>query len=129
MQKMLVALFTLKQKPDGAGGFLPDLDMEALAVDAAAKTVAQAKASTKWSAAIDAAVQEYNAKRALSRAQAIRKWVVLDSDFMPVGEDPELTPTLKLKRNVVHRKYGAAIKQLYGADFEPVPWAPKDAKL
>lgn len=32
-QKFVLALLTLKQKPDGRGGFTGELDAEALAVD------------------------------------------------------------------------------------------------
>lgn len=123
-QKMLVALFTLKEKPNATGGFTGELDGEAVGVDASAQTVGAAKGSAPWKALIDGAVSEYNTKHATSRAQSIRSWAILDGDFSPVGADSELTPTLKLKRDVVHKKYGAVIKGLYGADFEPVPWAP-----
>jgi long-chain acyl-CoA synthetase len=58
---------------------------------------------------------------------AHRRWQILDSDFTSLPDGGELTPTLKLKRNVVHSKYGSVIKELYGKDFVPVPWAPSSS--
>ena len=51
------------------------------------------------------------ANRAVSKAESIRKFVILPDDFSI--ETGELTPTLKVKRNVVQEKYGEAIEQLY----------------
>lgn len=51
------------------------------------------------------------ANRAVSRAESIRKFRVLPIDFTIEGE--ELTPTLKVKRNVVGERYKGDIEQLY----------------
>lgn len=58
---------------------------------------------------IEAAVAEANAK--VSDAEAIKKFTILDTDFSI--ESGELTPTLKLKRNVIHDAYKDAIADLY----------------
>ncbi len=50
-----------------------------------------------------------NAK--VSKAEAIKKYRILETDFSI--ETGELTPTLKLKRNIIHDKHGAAIEALY----------------
>jgi long-chain acyl-CoA synthetase len=63
-------------------------------------------------AEIDSAVQEAN--KEVSRAEAIKKFRVLPVDFTESGG--ELTPTLKLKRNVVAERYADEIEALYRAD-------------
>ncbi len=60
-------------------------------------------------AEIDAAVKDANSK--VSNAEAIKKFTILDTDFSI--ETGELTPTLKLKRNVVHDAHKQAIADLY----------------
>ncbi|AZG43926.1 AMP-dependent synthetase/ligase [Gordonia insulae] len=60
-------------------------------------------------AEIDAAVKDANAK--VSKAEAIKKFAILDTDF--TIESGELTPTLKLKRNVIHDAHKKAIADLY----------------
>lgn len=62
-------------------------------------------------AEIDEAIQQAN--RAVSRAEAIRKFRILPVDF--TVEDGELTPTLKLKRAVVAEKYAAEIEKIYSS--------------
>ena len=52
-----------------------------------------------------------DANRAVSRAESIRKFVILPQDFTVEGG--ELTPTLKMKRNVVSDRYSDAIESLY----------------
>ena len=61
---------------------------------------------------VDKAVQEAN--KAVSHAEAIKKFRVLTVDFTEAGG--ELTPTLKLKRNVVAKTYAADIATLYSKD-------------
>jgi long-chain acyl-CoA synthetase len=63
-------------------------------------------------AEIDSAVQEAN--RAVSHAEAIKKFRVLAVDFTEDGG--ELTPTMKLKRNVVAERYADEIAALYRKD-------------
>ena len=58
---------------------------------------------------------ECNAK--VARYQQIKTFEVLPVEFTVEGD--ELTPTMKIKRNVVHEKYAAEIQALYG-DEEPV---------
>ena len=60
-------------------------------------------------AEIDVAVDEAN--QAVSKAEAIRKFTILPVDFtVTTGE---LTPSLKLKRNVVAAKFADEIESLY----------------
>jgi long-chain acyl-CoA synthetase len=57
---------------------------------------------------VDEAVADVN--RGLSHPEQIKKWTVLDSDFV-VGD--ELTPTMKVKRKRIAEKYGADIEAIY----------------
>jgi long-chain acyl-CoA synthetase len=61
-------------------------------------------------AEIQSAVDEAN--RAVSKAEAIRQWRILTSDFSE--ESGELTPTMKLKRNVIVEKRASDIAAVYG---------------
>jgi long-chain acyl-CoA synthetase len=58
---------------------------------------------------IDAAVAETNAS--VSRAEAIKKYRILVADF--TEESGHLTPTLKVKRNLVLKDFAAEIDALY----------------
>ncbi|MDV6292491.1 AMP-dependent synthetase/ligase [Rhodococcus aetherivorans] len=60
-------------------------------------------------AEIDAAVAEGNRK--VSNPEQIKKYRILEVDF--TIETGELTPTLKLKRNVIHEAHGTAIEAIY----------------
>jgi long-chain acyl-CoA synthetase len=60
-------------------------------------------------AEIDRAVKEAN--QAVSKAEAIRKFVILPVDF--TENTGELTPTMKVKRKVVAQKFAADIERLY----------------
>ncbi len=60
--------------------------------------------------AIQEAIEEAN--KAVSKAEAIREFRILDIDFTEAGG--QLTPTLKLKRSVVATQFAAEIDRLYG---------------
>ncbi|MGI6798405.1 AMP-dependent synthetase/ligase [Gordonia sihwensis] len=60
-------------------------------------------------AEIDAAIA--GANKTVSKAETIKKYEILETDF--TIETGELTPTLKLKRNVIHQSYQEAIADLY----------------
>ncbi|HEY1135436.1 MAG TPA: AMP-dependent synthetase/ligase [Nocardioides sp.] len=62
-------------------------------------------------AAVEAAVEDAN--QAVSKAEAIRKFTILPIDWTEEGG--QLTPSLKLKRNVVMREFRAEVDALYGA--------------
>lgn len=52
-----------------------------------------------------------HANKAVSRAESIRKFIVLDTDFSEANG--YLTPSLKLRRNVVAKDFADKIEQLY----------------
>ncbi len=62
-------------------------------------------------AEIQAAVDDAN--KAVSRAESIRKFRILDTDF--TEESGHLTPSLKVRRNVVLKDFSADIEALYAA--------------
>src|SRR4051794_16078115 len=65
-------------------------------------------------ARVNAEVEAANAK--LSRVEQIKKFVVLDDEWLPGGD--ELTPTMKLKRKPIAEKYAGEIEALYGGGRE-----------
>jgi long-chain acyl-CoA synthetase len=60
---------------------------------------------------IEQAVERVNAEHA--NAERIKRWHLLPQDFTMAGD--ELTPTLKVKRNVVVERYAEVVDQLYAA--------------
>jgi long-chain acyl-CoA synthetase len=60
-------------------------------------------------AEIAAAVERANAR--LSRVEQIKRFRLLEHDWMPGGE--ELTPMMKLKRRAIEKRYAAVIEDLY----------------
>jgi len=75
----------------------------------ASATVADLAADADLLAEIQAAVDEAN--KSVSKAEAIKKFTVLANDFTEAGG--EITPSLKLKRNVVTKNYADDIEGLY----------------
>jgi long-chain acyl-CoA synthetase len=72
-------------------------------------TVADLRDDPALRAEIQAAVDDAN--KAVSRAEAIKKFGILDEDFTEVGG--QLTPTLKVRRHVIMEQYAAQIAVLY----------------
>jgi long-chain acyl-CoA synthetase len=60
-------------------------------------------------AEIQAAIDEAN--KAVSRAEAIRKFVILDSDLTEASG--QLTPTFKVRRGIIMEQYAAHVASLY----------------
>ncbi|HEY8562994.1 MAG TPA: AMP-dependent synthetase/ligase [Pyrinomonadaceae bacterium] len=59
--------------------------------------------------AINATIEKANAR--VSSSEQIKKFVILERDFSL--DDDEITPTLKVKRNVVGKKFSVVIENLY----------------
>jgi long-subunit acyl-CoA synthetase (AMP-forming) len=64
---------------------------------------------------VRAAVQEGvdAANRTLARPEQVKKFTIVEGDWLPSGD--ELTPTMKLKRKPIAEKYSRAIEELYAA--------------
>jgi long-chain acyl-CoA synthetase len=75
----------------------------------AGTTVADLTDDPALLAELDAAVAEAN--KAVSKAEAIRQFRVLDTDFTEANG--MLTPSLKLKRGVVMKEFDAEVEALY----------------
>ncbi|MGA9869686.1 MAG: long-chain fatty acid--CoA ligase [Rhodococcus sp. (in: high G+C Gram-positive bacteria)] len=60
-------------------------------------------------AEIDKAVADANKK--VSKAEQIKKYKILENDF--TVETGELTPTMKLKRNIIHQERSSEIESIY----------------
>ena len=54
-----------------------------------------------------------SANERVARVEQIKHFRIIDQ--LLTAEDEELTPTMKLKRKVIHAKYAALIDQMYGA--------------
>ncbi|MGD9529821.1 AMP-dependent synthetase/ligase [Pseudonocardia sp.] len=61
--------------------------------------------------AIGSAVDLANAR--LSRVEQVKRFTVLPVDWLPAGD--ELTPTMKLRRRPIAKKYAALIEAMYAA--------------
>ena len=75
-----------------------------------AVTTTEAMMCDKWKKYLDDGMAAANGK-AISRAQKVAKWAMLETDFTEPGG--ELTPTLKLKRSVAADKYNSVIEGIY----------------
>ncbi|WP_369133181.1 long-chain fatty acid--CoA ligase [Modestobacter sp. I12A-02662] len=99
-------------------GALITLDVEALPTWLRSQgkdeslTPAQLAEDPALRAELDTAVAEAN--KAVSKAEAIKKYRVLPDDF--TEDNGTLTPSLKLKRAVVMREFGDEVEALYRTD-------------
>ena len=88
--------------PDAAAAYAKQAGLP----DASPQTVA---ADPKVQELVANAVESANQQ--LSRVEQIKKFHLLDVDWLPGGD--ELTPTMKLKRKPIAQKYAAQIEALY----------------
>lgn len=114
-RKYLTMLLSLKVDVDPVTGVPTDkLSSAALSVGedigSAATTTREAMADEKWLAYINTGMQTGNSKTA-SHAQVVQKWAFLPVDLSESAG--ELTPTLKIKRNVVNDLHSGLIDSLY----------------
>ena len=75
----------------------------------AGSTAASLRDDADLHAAIQAAIDDGNA--AVSKAESVRKFRILSSQF--TEDSGHLTPSLKLKRNVVAKDYAAEVEAIY----------------
>jgi long-subunit acyl-CoA synthetase (AMP-forming) len=81
------------------------LDREVLAKTSGGSSLSKGALHGLIAAAVDAA------NASLSRVEQIKRFAILDAEWLPGGD--ELTPTMKLKRKPIHAKYAAEIERLY----------------
>jgi long-subunit acyl-CoA synthetase (AMP-forming) len=74
-----------------------------------AKDLAELAAHPDVLAEVEREVAEANAR--FSQVERIKRWTLLADEWLP--DSDELTPTMKLKRRGVHRKYADEIAALY----------------
>jgi long-chain-fatty-acid--CoA ligase ACSBG len=107
-KKYLASLFTLKTDPNG------NLSQEVLdylkEIGSEATSIVEAINDDKIKFYIQKCIDEVN-KKAVSRAQLVRKWTIIPNEFSIEGG--ELTPTMKVKRKFVSQKYAKAIDKMY----------------
>ncbi|AUI57580.1 long-chain fatty acid--CoA ligase [Amycolatopsis sp. BJA-103] len=72
-------------------------------------TVSDLAGDAELRAEVQQAVDQANS--AVSQAEAIKKFTILSKDFTEAGG--EITPSLKLKRNIVNKNYATDIEALY----------------
>lgn len=113
-RKFLSILFCLQVEIEDDGVATNKLTGVALdtskEIGSSAATTEEAKTCDKWKKYFGEGVIAANEK-AISRAQRVAKWALLDTDFTEPGG--ELTPTLKLKRSVAAEKYADDIEAIY----------------
>jgi long-chain acyl-CoA synthetase len=66
-------------------------------------------------AELDAALPE--AMASLNNAERVKRITLLTSEWLP--DSDELTPTSKLKRRVIHKKYAPEIEAMYATTLAP----------
>ena len=88
------------------------LESAAEAAGSEARDPEGAAACPRFRAALERQVEEINSR--LARFETIKRFAVLPGPL--TVEAGELTPTLKLKRRVIHRNYADEIEALYGDD-------------
>lgn len=113
-RKFLSILFCLQVEMDENGAATNKLTGAALdtskEIGSDAVTTQEVRKCDQWKKYFNEGMQAANLK-AISRAQRVAKWFLLDTDFTEPGG--ELTPTMKLKRSVAAEKYKAEIEDIY----------------
>ena len=79
------------------------------------KTVEDAKNNPAVRRFIETSVAKAN-RQAINQVARVKRWVVLDKEFDVVSG--ELTPTFKIKRKYIVKKYEREIDQMY-QEIEP----------
>jgi len=74
-------------------------------------SLAELAADERVREAVQEGVQSANEK--LARVEQIKKFTLLEEDWLPAGD--ELTPTMKLKRKPIAAKYAAEIEAMYAS--------------
>jgi len=116
-RKYNVALITLKAV--GANGEVPGtdvLDAGAARLNPEVTTISAAMSNPAWIDAVTKAINSANANTKVCHNNAFKigKFTILPTNFSE--ENQELTPTKKLKRSLVEKRYAKAIEKLYSSE-------------
>jgi long-chain acyl-CoA synthetase len=87
----------------------------AAAHGATGRTIAELAGNPELAAEVARAIAAVNER--VSRVENVRRWTILPTEW--TAESAELTPTLKLKRRVIHERYAKQIAAMYTAMDEP----------
>jgi long-chain-fatty-acid--CoA ligase ACSBG len=114
-RKFLSILIAMKTKVDPETGIpTNELSEDALAtgreIGSSAITVEEVMEDENWAQYFERGMAEAN-HNATSRAQKVQKYAIIPRDFSERGG--ELTPTLKVKRSIVHEMYEETIEAFY----------------
>jgi long-chain-fatty-acid--CoA ligase ACSBG len=113
-RKFLTMLISMKTEVDADGVPTDKLAGDALfegnRIGSTATTMSEAAKDEKWIEYFNAGMKAANAKTT-SNAQIVQKWTMLPTDLSEKAGD--LTPTLKVKRNVVNEKYADLAETMY----------------
>jgi long-chain acyl-CoA synthetase len=107
----LIALDAEKLKPWAVRRGLGDL------------SIAQAAKYPDVIAEIDSALPQ--AMASCNNAERVKRLTIVGSEWQP--DSDELTPTSKLKRRVIHKKYASEIDAMYGTTLAPPAFAAADS--
>jgi len=116
-QKFLTILLALHTEIDENGvpsNILTGSSLDiANQIESSARTIEEVITDPKWQDYFNKGMKLANSKTT-SRAQIVQKWAIVPTPFSERGG--ELTPTLKLKRNVVLEKYQHLINEMYAEE-------------
>ncbi len=107
-KKYLACLITLKTEANGA--LTKDVMDMLKSIGSTAQDIIEAINCEKIKGYIQKSIDMAN-KKAVSRAQLIRKFTILPTEFSIDGG--ELTPTMKIKRKFISQKYAKIIDTMY----------------
>eukprot|EP00826_Nyctotherus_ovalis_P029838 TRINITY_DN2366_c0_g2_i6.p1 TRINITY_DN2366_c0_g2~~TRINITY_DN2366_c0_g2_i6.p1 ORF type:complete len:626 (+),score=147.01 TRINITY_DN2366_c0_g2_i6:271-2148(+) len=113
-RRYLTALITIKCQPTKEGKLTLDIDRDVLEtlreIGSDAKTLPEAAKCPKVAEYMAKCIERLNAQ-AISRVQQVKKWTILPREFS--SEENEITPTMKLKKNVIFKKWADTIESMY----------------
>lgn len=113
-RKYLTMLISMKTEVDADGNPTDKLTGDSLfegnRIGATATTMSEAATDPKWVNYFNEGMKQAN-KNTTSNAQIVQKWTMLPVDLSEKAGD--LTPTLKIKRNVVNEKYAELAEKMY----------------
>ena len=114
-RKYLAMLISLKTESPESDKLAQDALFVGNEIGSSAKTVKEASKDPKWDKYFTEGMKKANAK-AHSNAQKVQKYKLLEKYFSEAEGD--LTPTMKLKRSVVTKKYTDLIESIYAGGDE-----------